>query len=468
MKKQDKFEEYLRKEMGSMEYDGEDRMWEDFKGQLPAATPLEQFISWSIPVAIIGLVGLGVYWYSGSQVTEPTLTGKNETSHVSMSERSENTLEETTTILTENNNENNRSLDQKENEKQEDGDIVKNKNVANSQLEVNDNAKEKYSGQRKIVNGSSQLSGDSQKKRASDLGTANFGQERNIERTETTQSLHQSSLPTQSEIQTTTLQSKKSQSVQNAGDGSLLRKSDSELNSQNELSLLAFLEAKESVLILDNSSELIGLKPGELNKKRLNIWSGFLGAGTGVQEYQLYTVGVNYLRPISKRFNLNLSLGLQSELGNIVSQDSIVKEIGVAIIETRTDKDLNDLLSIYLSAVPLFQVGQFGIGIGPRLSYGVYNRYRIVKTEASANLSGLNSFGFPFPQESFITQDWESLNRLRVGGDLVLRYQSSSRFGMELHLSKNFNKLINDNLAITNRSNSPLTIGLQLNYILSK
>jgi hypothetical protein len=464
MKKQDKFEEYLRKEMGSIQYDGEDRMWEGFKGQVPIATPLEQIISWSIPLAVIGMVGLGIFLYSGSQTADSTLTGKNEGTPSEEVEGFETDQMESNPKLAEITKTNEVIQSHSENVIREESNVAKINKVTNSQLKVKENTKGKYSSEARATKDNSDSS--SEWNGIDNLETVANSQERNDEGVETPQLSNQSRVEPQTSKQSTSLQTKKSQSIQTSGTVSVFDETKSELASQDQLSKLDFLPAKESLLFLDNDKDLLNLQPSKLDRKRISNWSGFLGAAAGPQAYQLYTAGLNYSRPMSRRFDINISLGLQSELGNIVSQDSFIKEIGVAIIETRIDKDLNDLTSVFVSAVPLLRVGQFEIGIGPRLSYGVHNRFRIVTSEATANLSGLNSYGFPIPQESFISQDWSSLNRLRVGGDLVLRYQSRSRFGMEVHLTKNFNELIKENLAVSDRSNSPLTVGLQLNYII--
>ena len=464
MKKEDKFEEYLRKEMDSIQYDGEDRMWNGFKGQLPTVTPIQQILSWSIPLAVVGLLGLGIYLYSNGQSTDQNIIGINENTNIERGDRSEAIQKEIAKTLKDtdgvdpNSNDNPNSA-AGDNKQRRNG-AIENKvqNRVDRDSEVLFDKKNKNTTQKAKESGSSksQVVQTSQTNIKGGLSAP------------VRQSVSQSQEQKLSIFQESN--TKLSSNLNPIGNALLNSERRVELHSDDGhliIDLIDQIDLKESFLMLEQSQVLTQLQPTSLMKKRLSNWAGYIGVGVGANNYQMYSAGVNHSRMISQRFDLNLSFGLQTELGNIVSQDSLIKEIGPAIVETRKNKDLNDLTSIYVAAVPLFRIGQFGIGIGPKVSCGVSNRFKIEEIKSSVNSPDFNVV-LPLSSGSThtTTQDWSSLNRLRLGGDLILQYQSQSRFGMQLHLSKNLNKLIKDDLAVTDRSNSPIVLGLQLNYLI--
>lgn len=459
MNKQDKFLKYIKQEMDSVDYDGVDRMWDEFKVNSLTPSFIQQYFGWLIAPLIIIVAGLGIYLYSnsgevGSQSANEILIGLREPQSVTKSEqqnlRRYDKVEYDDDI--------NSRLSQSQTVTESDNSNKSNQNTQSTQyidpkFSLAAHPEQRSNTITPIEQSTSKLT----KSNTTRLNAATINQ-----------SIEDESISNQYNSSTSSPSAIKNIPTELAGSTtSLTEKSNNPAIIKNPIDVLKLIDVGKYLLNADILEPTMTLETtGETDMKRPIKISSHFGSAISETGLRVGTAGINYSHILGDRFNLLLAVGGQYEVGNIVSQDSIITTIGPSIIETQKDKDLNDLVSIYLSAIPMLEVGQFGIGIGPRLSYGVYNRYRIVESVTGYNSPDFNSYIFPSPDESFDSQDWSSLNRLRIGGDLVLKYQPASRLGLELHLTKNFNSLIKDNLANRDRSNSPLMLGLQLNYLI--
>lgn len=171
-------------------------------------------------------------------------------------------------------------------------------------------------------------------------------------------------------------------------------------------------------------------------------------------------------KSIYKKSNLGLDIiaGLQYDTGYSLSMDSAIIIRAISITSYIKYTDLNYLIDGFIAGLYTYDYQNIQFAAGAKISYGIFNEYHISEYNGivgrehfSHSASSRSNRGL---QE---INNWRAINKLRFNAILRSGY-SWKHFLVGLTASKQINSLIKNNLAASNKSNTPVQLGFHFRF----
>lgn len=237
-----------------------------------------------------------------------------------------------------------------------------------------------------------------------------------------------------------------------------------ETNINSQLENITKIEPKK-LLYLENSFSEISL-PGLqacTKNKILKPWFVEYQFSRSFNGIQQQSIGLG--KSVYKKANhgLDIITGLQYDFGYILSMDSVKIIRAISITEYRTNKDLNYLWDAFVTGLYTYEYQNFQLAAGTKINYGIFNQHyvdEIYKIKHNNELgSGTGRSLIGMKENNY----WQPINRFRFNIVLRSSYQWK-RFLLGFTASKQLNDLIKNDLAVSNKTNNPIQVGLYLRY----
>jgi hypothetical protein len=462
MKTPDKLEQYIKKEIESITYDGEDQMWEEFqKTKLVALSeykPKRNYIKYFLLaiVPIMSLVSI-LYFQNGEDLSSQnsivdTSVANNESDQLVKSDL-------TTIIPAQRNNEFEtvqsgsdvnmiRTIDIK---------TPKGSNIISSSASKKQELRKVIGVNKKDTN----LASINNLKAKKSINIAGKPIEKNTGFTDVdgTQNL----ASTKHELTTATGNNNNNNNIAD-GTRNDLEINETAVDINKKLKLLPIIMINP---IPDNSNSLVYITQ-EIEIKTDPDYKrhrGFFGRA-GIQAstnniVQSYT-DLGYRHLFRQHSGFKLSFGFNVVDGYSFSQDSLEIFNGVSTLEKFKNKDLDYIFNIQSNLEYIYKIKSFSISIGPRLSYAIRNEVTEISNSdfTFLNLTQMRT------KETILSNYWNGMNRYSVEGLFSLSYHKN-RYEFGVTISKRLNKLIVTDEAFSRKSNTPFLFGAMISYNLN-
>jgi len=173
-------------------------------------------------------------------------------------------------------------------------------------------------------------------------------------------------------------------------------------------------------------------------------------------------------KTVYKKSNKGLDIiaGLQYDFGYSVSMDSAIITRKISIFKHWKDTDLNYLVDAFITSLYTYEYQRVHFAAGVKINYGIFNQYIVdegiamIEHSEYFNRSGYGSSSNWGLKEN---NNWRAINKLRFNAIVRVNYQRK-RFAVGLTASKQINSLIKNNLAASNKSNIPVQLGWHVRF----
>ena len=442
MRHQDKLAEYIRKEVDSIPYEGEDQMWEEFQ-----KTNSTQLATWNksnyffpILLALLMVTVSSVIYFQYNHTTGLATNNNTQSSENKATESMHEAVASnaTTNKLNLPNNENSILATTEKNEtstlKENDFSLTKNLSSTNSDTPKNSNIRNKKSvSQEPII--------ESNIFHNNDNSSNNLISENGLSLSPT---------PSSQLIEYQNSSATKRVSLEKFEVAEAL-----ELRSKT--SDVTLLESKLSLLELMNFEDRLSKIDKCPPFKRRNEF--FVRALFSASTNSIYksSFDIGKVKKLSRNSGLKYSLGLSVTDGYSLSQDSIYIVNGLYPEEHIREKDLDYLISPFIATEYYVKRNHLKASLGTRISYASFSKFNGYRRSTITQFNG-HSWSSGSTEHSNI---WTAINRLQFEGIVNLSYRFRN-LELGFSASKRFNKLIKDNIAERRKSNVPIQIGINL------
>lgn len=175
-------------------------------------------------------------------------------------------------------------------------------------------------------------------------------------------------------------------------------------------------------------------------------------------EIRKASLDLGKIKKLNQNTGFKYGLGFSVEDGLSVSQDSLIYLNGIFITEITKRNYLDLLVNSYLNVEYFVQKNRLRTSIGGQFAYSVLNRVYAsdeIRETTSSGIQGTSSEGFQINY-------WDNgTNRLGLYGTYSLNYVMD-KYEFSFVLSKRFNPVIKDNNAQKNKSNTPFQFGASI------
>ena len=174
---------------------------------------------------------------------------------------------------------------------------------------------------------------------------------------------------------------------------------------------------------------------------------------------KIYTSSIEFgfIKMTDKRSGFKINFGGSAIDGYSFSQDSIIIQNGLSIVSNRKNKDLNYIIEAHLSAEYFVRRNKFSFGFGVKNSYAFYNKFTIIEQGEITRFTGWSQSG----SKATIYNQWSGMNRFGITPFTNISFRHHN-YEVGLVVSKRLNKLINGDLAAKQKSNTPYQAGIIL------
>jgi len=433
MRHHDKLDQYIKKEIDSIPYDDADKMWEEFQEKNS-----EQLVIWNksnfrfpFLIALLFLTIAGITFYT---LNQNSISNNQTTVDINL----ETTFKNNT--LTSN--------------------IGKEENLKINQTSTGDNENSKPTTLKKensLLN-KNEISFDKKFKSDNSLAQNIFPIEKKSsnEFNKNDLSKNNISLGNQSISKNTSLNILENK-ILDTPIGFQSKITETAEHQSIDLIELPFLDSRISFLeIKDLEIQLRKIDKCPPYKRRNEYFVRALFSASTNKIYKT-SFDIGRVHKLSRNSGFKYSLGFSVTDGYSLSQDSVYITNGLYITETIKEKDLDYMISPFLSTEYFVKSNRLKASVGTRLSYAAYNRFEGNTKTTITDFSGVFQ---GWSKEEYINH-WTPVNRFELEGMLNLSYRFND-FELGLSASKRFNNLIKDNLAERRKSNTPIQFGINL------